>query len=262
VGTASGDDPPDPGTAPPTDDAPKPAAAVEPAAAAPPVVDETVDDPVVVRPAAAALMADVPIPETPAQIAHAEHGHRHHGGSMFARLDGEPAMAHKLRVVDEMMGMVERVYLFAAFSLLVLLGLYRTFVDFAWGERPLWAIELVRLSAFSIGMWGAVYATQNRRNFGLDLVSALFPTKLKAVIRVFTNLATLAAAGLLFYGGRLIQEALTKEKQHYELIPITMVGWLIPICALLIGFHVLMHTVIEIDYLRSGKTAPEPEVVG
>lgn len=224
--------------------------------------DETVDDPKLVRPAAAALMADDPNPQTPAQIAHAEHGHVHHGGPWHARLNGEPALAHKVRVADEALGMAERVWLFTVFSILVLTGLYRTFVDFAFGQRPLWAIELVRLSAFSIGMFGATYATQNRRNFGLDLVSALFPTKAKAVIRVFTNLATLAAALLLFHGGRLIQHALTKEKQHYEMIPLTAVGWLIPICSLLIALHVVMHTVIEIDYLRSGKTAPEPEVVG
>lgn len=207
-------------------------------------------------------MADEPMPHTPEQIAHAEHGHRHHGGPFWAPLDGEPPAARWFRVIDEVVGMTERVWLFAAFSILVLTGLYRTFVDWVYGERPLWAIELVRLSAFSIGMFGAAYATQNRRNFGLDLVSALFPIKAKAVIRVFTNLATLAAAMLLFHGGRLIQHALTKEKQHYEMIPITAIGWLIPICSLLIAFHVVCHIVIEVDYLRSGKTAPEPEVVG
>ena len=207
-------------------------------------------------------MADEPVPHTAEQVAHAEHGHVHHGGPFWAPLVGEPALARWVRVVDESLGMAERVWLFVVFAILVVIGLYRTFVDFAFNERPLWAIEVVRLSAFSIGMFGAVYATQNRRNFGLDLVSALFPTKAKAVIRVFTNLATLAAAGLLFHAGRLIQVALTKEKQHYELIPLTAVGWLIPICSLLIAFHVTCHIVIEIDYLRSGKTAPEPEVVG
>lgn|GEM_PF-3521395 len=244
MGTEAGDDPPEPAT---------------PTA---PAIDETVDEPAMVRPAAAALAADDPTPSTAAEVARADHGHVHQGGPFWAPLDGEPALAHKVRVFDEALGMAERVWLFAAFSILVLTGLYRTFVDFALGERPLWAIELVRLAAFSIGMFGAAYATQNRRNFGLDLVSALFPTKAKAVIRVFTNISTLGAALLLFHGGRLIQHALTKEKQHYEMIPLTAVGWLIPICALLIALHVVLHTVIEIDYMRSGKTAPEPEVVG
>jgi TRAP-type C4-dicarboxylate transport system permease small subunit len=79
---------------------------------------------------------------------------------------------------------------------------------------------------------------------------------------VFTNLAALFAAGLLFFGGRLIQDALTKEKQHYEIIPLSVVGWFIPVCAALIMVHVLCHLIIEIEYLRRGRTAPEPEVVG
>lgn len=227
-----------------------------------PTVDETVDDPELVRPAAAALMADEPLPHTPEQVAHAEHGHVHHGGKFWEPLVGEPPIARYVRVADEALGMAERIWLALALAILVLTGLYRTFADWVQGERPLWAIEVMRLSAFSIGMFGAVYATQNRRNFGLDLVSALFPTKAKAVIRVFTNLFTLVAAALLFHGGRLLQVVLAGEPPHHELIPITVVGWLIPVCALLIGLHVILHTIIEIDYLRSGKTAPEPEVVG
>jgi TRAP-type C4-dicarboxylate transport system permease small subunit len=174
----------------------------------------------------------------------------------------EPPLARSVRRIDEAVGAGERAGLFAAFSVLVLVSLYRTFIDMFAGERPLWAIEIVRLSAFSIGMLGAAYATQSRRNFGLDLVSALFPIKVKAMVRVFTNLAALFAGALLFHGGRLIQHALTKEKQHYEVIPTSAVGWLIPVCAVLIMFHVTLHIVIEIDYLRQGKTAPEPEVAG
>ena len=178
-----------------------------------------------------------------------------------AYADASP-LAKTLRRVDETVGNGERALLFASFATLVLVSLYRTFADLALGERPLWAIEIVRLSAFGIGMMGAAYATQSRRNFGLDLVSALFPVKAKAYIRVFTSMAGLAASALLFHGGRLIQHALTKEKQHYEVLPSTTVGWLIPIAAALMMFHFFMHILIEVDYLRRGKSAPEPELVG
>ena len=136
----------------------------------------------------------------------------------------EPPLARAVRRIDEAVGAGERAGLFGAFAVLVLVSLYRTFIDMFASERPLWAIEIVRLS--------------------------------------FTNLAALFAGALLFHGGRLIQHALTKEKQHYEVIPTTTVGWLIPVCAVLIMFHVTLHIVIEIDYLRQGKTAPEPEVAG
>jgi TRAP-type C4-dicarboxylate transport system permease small subunit len=163
---------------------------------------------------------------------------------------------------DESLGQGERVLLAVVFAILVLVGLYRTLVEMAFNERPLWSVEVVRISAFAIGMFGAAYAAQSQRNFGLDLVSALFSAKVKAVVRVFTNLATLFAAGLLFYGGRLVQAALTKEKQHYEVIPTWVTGWFIPAAAALIALHVVCHLIIEIDFLRRGKTAPEPEMAG
>jgi TRAP-type C4-dicarboxylate transport system permease small subunit len=174
----------------------------------------------------------------------------------------EPSMARSIRRFDDALGSAERGLLFAAFAVLVLTNLYRTFLSIFMHESSLKAIEVSRISAFAIGIFGAAYAAQSRRNFGLDLVSALMSARVKAVTRVFTNLAALAAAGLLFYGGRLIQDALTKEKQHYEVVPLTVVGWFIPVCALLIGIHVLLHLVIEVEYLRRGRTAPEPELVG
>lgn len=185
-----------------------------------------------------------------------------HAGHLSHVPVDEPPLARRIRTVDDAIGSAERALLFAAFIVLVITNLYRTGLSLFFHESSLKAIEVSRISAFAIGMFGAAYAAQSRRNFGLDLVSALMSSKVKAVTRVFTNIAAFVAAGLLFYGGRLIQEALTKEKQHYELIPISVVGWFIPICALLIMVHVACHLVIEVDYLRRGQTAPEPELVG
>jgi len=176
--------------------------------------------------------------------------------------DDAPPLAASIRRIDDTVGRAERVLLFAAFLISALTGLYTAVLAILFHKNSLAAVELTRVAAFAIGMFGAAYAAQNRRNFGLDLVSALMSTKVKAVTRVFTNLAAAFAAGLLFYGGRLVQAGLAKEKQHYELIPLSVVGWFIPVCAALILFHVLCHLVIEVDYLRHGRTAPEPEVVG
>lgn len=181
-----------------------------------------------------------------------QHGHEVEHSPLSRRVSG----------FDEALGQGERTLLAIVFTLLVLTGLYRTFMEQVFHTRPPWSIELVRLSAFAIGMFGAAYAAQSQRNFGLDLVSALFSAKVKAYVRVLTNLATLFAAGLLYYGGTLVQEALKKEKQHYELIPQWVTGWFIPSAAVLIGIHVICHLIVEIDFLRRGKIAPEPEVAG
>jgi len=182
-----------------------------------------------------------------------------HGGHPPAE---HSALSGAVTRFDEALGQGERVLLTTIFAILVLTGVYRTFAEMVLKERPLWSIEVVRLSAFAIGMFGAAYASQSQRNFGLDLVSALFSKRVKAFVRVLTNLATLFAAGLLYYGGRLVQHALTKEKQHYELVPTWVTGWFIPAAAALIALHVVCHLIVEIDFLRRGKTAPEPEVAG
>lgn len=163
---------------------------------------------------------------------------------------------------DDALGEGERVLLAAVFAILVLTGLYRTLAENVFNERPLWSIQLTRISAFAIGMFGAAYASQSQRNFGLDLVSALFSARVKAVVRVFTNLATLFAAGLLYYGGKLVQGVLAKEKPEEQLIPTSVIGWFIPAAAVLIGIHVVCHLIVEIDFLRRGKVAPAPEMAG
>lgn len=186
-------------------------------------------------------------------------------GVVSTHADHEPEHSSLSRVIskfDESLGQGERTLLAIVFAILVLVGLYRTAAEMLFNDRPPWSIEIVRISAFAIGMFGAAYAAQSQRNFGLDLVSALFSAKVKAYVRVLTNLATLFASGLLYYGGTLVQDALKKEKAHYEVIPTWVTGWFIPAAAVLIGIHVICHLIIEIDFLRRGKLAPEPEVAG
>ena len=160
--------------------------------------------------------------------------------------------------VDAALGEGERVVLMALFVTLVSFGVYRAVADMLWNERPLWAVEGIRVSVFALAMLGAAFATQHKRNFALDVMSRLFSTRGRAILRVVLNAATLTAAALLFYGGWLVKNVLSAEK-HYELVPKPIIGWFIPVAAALILIHCLLHLVIEVVYLASGKTAPEPD---
>lgn len=172
----------------------------------------------------------------------------------------EPRAAYVVRVADEYMGQAERVSIATLFLALVLIGFYRTFVDLMWNERPLWAIEGIRVAVFAIAMLGAAFATHHRRNFSLDLLSRYLQPRGRAILRVVLLLATLLAAALLFYGGREVQETLSRETT-YELVPKWIIGWFIPLASVLIILHTVMHLVIELAYLAVGRTAPEPEQV-
>lgn len=180
-------------------------------------------------------------------------------GETSAATDPPPPLAAAVHRFDEAMGLGERVLIAMIFATLVAVGFYRTFVDMMWNERPLWSIELIKVCVFGIAMLGAAFATHLNRNFSLDLVSHFLGRRGKAVLRILVNLSTIAAAGLLYYGGEMVRESLKKAHESHELVPMWVVGWFMPIAGILILIHSVNHTIIEISYLAAGRTAPEPE---
>lgn len=170
----------------------------------------------------------------------------------------EPPLAQMVRKADEALGLAERVAISLIFLALVLIGFYRTLADLAWNERPLWAIEGIRVAVFAIAMLGAAFATHHRRNFSLDLVTRFLQPRGRAILRLVLILATLLAAGLLLYGGMIVHDTLAKEHE-YDLVPKWVIGWFIPVAAGLIIVHNVAHLIIELAYLVQGRTAPEPE---
>lgn len=170
-----------------------------------------------------------------------------------------PRAAALIRRFDDAMGLGERVLLAMVFAGLVGVGFYNTFVDLVWNERPLWALELIKVCVFAIAMLGAAFATHLDRNFSLDLVSRLLGQRGRAYLRIAINVTTIVAAYLLYYGGELVRESLGKAHESHELVPISVIGWFMPIAGVLILLHAINHTVIEVVYLADGRTAPEPE---
>jgi TRAP-type C4-dicarboxylate transport system permease small subunit len=172
--------------------------------------------------------------------------------------DDPPPLARALQRYDAALGEGERVLLVLLFVTLVGFGVYRAVADIGWNLRPLWAVEGIRVSVFALAMMGAAFATHHKRNFALDVMSRLFSVRGRAILRTILNLVTVFAASLLFYGGWLVKEVISREKE-YELVPKWVIGWFIPVGAALILVHCLLHTIIEVAYLARGRTAPEPE---
>ncbi len=180
-------------------------------------------------------------------------------GDPSAAAEPPPRLAALIRRFDEAMGLGERVLLAMVFAALVAVGFYNTLVDLAWNERPLWALELIKVCVFAIAMLGAAFATHLDRNFSLDLLSRFLGQRGRAVLRIIINLTTIGAAYLLYYGGELVRESLGKAHETHELVPISVIGWFMPLAGVLILLHAINHTVIEISYLAAGRAAPEPE---
>ncbi len=168
-------------------------------------------------------------------------------------------MAAAIQKLDDNLGLGERVLIAITFAGLVAIGFYRTIIDLASNERPLWAIELIKVAVFAIAMLGAAYATHLKRNFSLDFISRYLPPRGRAGLRLLINALTAGAAVLLFYGGRLVQDKLGTEPAQHEVVPVTMLAWFIPVSAVLIMLHVLAHAAIEVVYLSNGRVAPDPD---
>lgn len=173
--------------------------------------------------------------------------------------DPPPPLAKQVYRFDGALGQGERVLIALVFLVLVGTGFYRTMVDILWNERPPWAIELIKVCVFAIAMIGTAFATQLNRNFSLDLLSRYLSARGRAYLRIVVNLTTALAAALLYYGGELVREGLKKAHEAHELIPMWVIGWFMPLAAVLVLIHSINHTLIEVSYLAAGKIAPEPE---
>jgi TRAP-type C4-dicarboxylate transport system permease small subunit len=170
-----------------------------------------------------------------------------------------PPLARRVKQIDDALGQGERVLIALVFATLVGVGFYRTGVDILFKERPLWSIELIKVCVFAIAMLGAAYATHLHRNFSLDLVSRYLGLRGRAYLRIFVHATTVFAGLLLYHGGELVRESLKKGHESYEVVPMWVIGWFVPLAAVFILIHSINHIVVEVAYLADGREAPEPD---
>lgn len=161
-----------------------------------------------------------------------------------------------LRKLDARIGLGEQVVLVALLAVVVLTAATHALLDRIAHIQLEFKGEVVHAGTFAIAILGTVFATQQARHLAMDLVSRrLSPTKrlyLKILLAVFTAFIVV----MLVHAG-LHTIDIEKQMQSHELIPGVWIAWLIPIGGVLILVHLFLHTVIDIDYLRRGKTPPE-----
>ena len=170
----------------------------------------------------------------------------------------EPAAARGLRQLDRLLGVVETGIAIAVVSALILVAVGQVVADKLFGAHPTWPDEVIRNFVFYAAMSGAVLAAQRKGMFNMDLVTRYFPPRVRSLLRVVAALLVCALAILVVRTG-LVQRADTlKVTQTHELIsPATAYLGLIVGFAL-VAFHFLLHAVIEVVYLASGKIPPDP----
>jgi TRAP-type C4-dicarboxylate transport system permease small subunit len=170
----------------------------------------------------------------------------------------EPAAAGSLRRLNDLIGTLEIAVLAALVAILVVGAVYQVFVDWLFERRETWPYELIRYSVFAVAMTGAALAAQRQGMFHMDLVTRMFPPRVRAGLRIMTAALAVAMCALVIISGLELQRGTHKLNEAFEIIS-TARGY----TALVLGFglialHYFLHAAIEVAYLAAGRLPPDP----
>jgi TRAP-type C4-dicarboxylate transport system permease small subunit len=172
----------------------------------------------------------------------------------------DPPVSRALRTVDGWVGRAEQVALIVLGLVLVVVCLL-WFVTEHWTAKPLEnASADVRYGVYLMAMIGGAYAAHHRRLLSMDVINRLVHGKTRAWLRVLTtSFAILIVAIFFWYSLDLFLDT-RKEATIEHWMPASAAKGAMMIGAALIGFHLIIQLVIDLDYLVRGKLPPEPEM--
>jgi TRAP-type C4-dicarboxylate transport system permease small subunit len=170
----------------------------------------------------------------------------------------EPPAAAALRRIDEGIGRAETGILIVLVTMLVGVAVYQVVLDKLFDERPTWPYEVVRFSVFFVAMMGASLAAQRKGMFNMDLVTRKFSPRARSYLRIATAVLVAVLCGLVLKTALTLRANTFALKEEHEVFSAAD-GYLALIAGCgLIAVHFVLHAVIEVVYLASGKIPPDP----
>lgn len=199
-----------------------------------------------------AAVADEP-PERPSAVSLEEH---------LSFVDDGP-FAARLRKLDNGVGVAEQAILAALIATIVLtaaiVALADKIADVHLGHKD----EIMRAGTFAIAMFGAAFASHQQRHLAMDMVSRRLSARGRLFLRVAIAIVIVVIVALLVRTGLALRAnevaADANQGSSDALISSGTIAALIPVGGVLVIFHTLVHAVIDVDYLRRGKTPPEQQ---
>jgi len=168
----------------------------------------------------------------------------------------DDAIAVGTRSVDRALGLVEQAFLFLLLCVIVVTASTAALSDkLAHHHLGRWWFTVVRGGTFTIALIGAVFATHQQRHLAMDLVSRRLTPRGRLVLGVLLKLFTIGIALLLFRSGLHQRETIGGSGD--EIVSDQTIVTMMPLAAMLIILHTVLHLVIDVDYLARGKTPPE-----
>jgi len=140
---------------------------------------------------------------------------------------------------------------------LIGVGTYQFVAGMIFNVNSTWPFEALQYLVFAIAMFGAALSAQKGQMMSMDFLSRKLSDKNRVMLRVVTNLFVMFACYLLTRGGFIGVEA--TEGSEYELLPKSTAYLVLPVGAMLIALHYVLHTICDVLYLAAGRTPPEEE---
>jgi TRAP-type C4-dicarboxylate transport system permease small subunit len=170
----------------------------------------------------------------------------------------EPEAAQVLRRLNDLVGTVETGVLVILVAVLVGGAVYQVLAEQVLDRRETWPYELIRYGVFFVAMSGAALAAQRQGMFHMDLVTRLFPARMRSALRILTALLVIAMCGLVISSGLDLRRGSYQLNEGFEVIS-TAHGYVALVIAFgLIGLHYALHAAIEVVYLANHRLPPEP----
>lgn len=170
--------------------------------------------------------------------------------------DREPAALGVIRAVDRAVAKIEEIVLALLVIALVLVGVYQAARRNYWTPAPFWSPEVIKYSVLFIGLLGGALAAQSDKLINIDMLTRILPARGRLAMKVLTAIFTIVICWMFAKGSFAMMKGIRLEKG--EVLAPAKAMWALPIGAWLIGLHMALHALIDVYYLGTGRTPPEP----
>ncbi len=163
----------------------------------------------------------------------------------------------KVRKLDDYIGKTEQIVLVAILAAIVMTGAGHALLEKFAHIRIPFKDDVIRAGTFAIAMIGGAFATHQSKHLSMDLLSRRFSPRNRLFLKITLSLFAIFVLVLLIRSGL---HNIDNEKQFRaedKLVSRVRIAWLIPIGGALMILHTVLHTIIDLDYIKRRKTPPE-----
>ena len=166
---------------------------------------------------------------------------------------GEPRAAALLRRLNDGIGRIEVGILALLVAALIGSAVY-DMVD----PKATWSDEVARYAVFFVAMAGMALASQRQGMFHMDLVTRMFPARLRSGLRIAAAILVAILCGLVIKYALVYRANSYNVIEDYEVISVAT-GYLALIAGFaLVAVHFALHAAVEIAHLAAGRVPPDP----